>query len=433
MGSRPFSRISNGSAATEAIPSSQRPRGGCSALSRNTWSTTARVREMPAFLPEDLHIIAAGTHVERFVDGQSGAVQGQDHGQGGEYPAGRRRAIGHPASGSIRSSGEVPSCPDAGPNGAGSCGSRRDGVSGSSPKWNGSGSLARSAADGRRIHHSSPANPPEDAPRACRPRLVLAVKMTPRFSPTRDPPVQVPGPAVPGPRTDVADDERYAAMLPFSLSDIPLISRYIGVLVFLEGSSERRQCAGAGADGAAPTPGPSRSGCCGSGSGGPIGFRFIAVLLSAVLLKFWIFKVLGGGYLLYLAIKHFAGGESGRRRARGAGTEHLLGHGGGRDLRRHRVLDRFDPRRSGDGRGFPRPVRRRRQGVHRLRRRRARHHHDAVRRPLLHHPARKFPGPGPGRLRPRGLDRSEAVDQRALFRDADICPIPHPRGGSSGR
>ena len=38
---------------------------------------------------------------------------------------------------------------------------------------------------------------------------------------------------------------------------------------------------------------------------GAFGFRLIAVLLSAVLLKFWLFKVVGGGYLLYLALDHF--------------------------------------------------------------------------------------------------------------------------------
>ncbi len=45
------------------------------------------VQEMPAFLQEDLHVLAAGTHVERFVDGEPGATQGQDHGQGGEHTA----------------------------------------------------------------------------------------------------------------------------------------------------------------------------------------------------------------------------------------------------------------------------------------------------------------------------------------------------------
>ena len=38
---------------------------------------------------------------------------------------------------------------------------------------------------------------------------------------------------------------------------------------------------------------------------GAIGFRFVALALSAILLKFWICKVFGGGYLLYLALAHF--------------------------------------------------------------------------------------------------------------------------------
>ena len=44
---------------------------------------------------------------------------------------------------------------------------------------------------------------------------------------------------------------------------------------------------------------------------GAIGFRVVAVFLAAILLKFWYVMVLGGGYLLYLAIKHFVHGESG--------------------------------------------------------------------------------------------------------------------------
>ena len=42
------SMISNGSPSVEAIPSSQRPSGGCSALSRKTRSTTSRLEEPPA-------------------------------------------------------------------------------------------------------------------------------------------------------------------------------------------------------------------------------------------------------------------------------------------------------------------------------------------------------------------------------------------------
>jgi YkoY family integral membrane protein len=45
---------------------------------------------------------------------------------------------------------------------------------------------------------------------------------------------------------------------------------------------------------------------------GAFGFRLIAVLLSSVLYKIWIFKVIGGAYLLFLAISHFVSrGEGG--------------------------------------------------------------------------------------------------------------------------
>jgi len=45
---------------------------------------------------------------------------------------------------------------------------------------------------------------------------------------------------------------------------------------------------------------------------GAFGFRAIAVMLSSVLLKFWIFKVVGGAYLLYLAGSHFLSREEDR-------------------------------------------------------------------------------------------------------------------------
>ena len=99
-------------------------------------------------------------------------------------------------------------------------------------------------------------------------------------------------------------------MTPSWLYDVPLISWYIGVLVFLEGLLS--------ADNALVLalmvrhlPKPEQRRVLRYGIWGAVGFRFIAVLLSAVLLRFWIFKVLGGGYLLYLAIKHFAHTESG--------------------------------------------------------------------------------------------------------------------------
>jgi len=47
---------------------------------------------------------------------------------------------------------------------------------------------------------------------------------------------------------------------------------------------------------------------------GAIGFRFVAVLMSSVLLKFWICKVVGGLYLLYLATSHFVWPEDGDAR-----------------------------------------------------------------------------------------------------------------------
>ena len=45
VGSGPFQRVSTGSPSSDAIPSSQRPSGGCSALSRKTRSTTLRSRK----------------------------------------------------------------------------------------------------------------------------------------------------------------------------------------------------------------------------------------------------------------------------------------------------------------------------------------------------------------------------------------------------
>jgi YkoY family integral membrane protein len=98
-------------------------------------------------------------------------------------------------------------------------------------------------------------------------------------------------------------------MISFTLSDVPLISWYIGVLVFLEGLLS--------ADNALVLalmvrhlPKSEQRRVLRYGIWGAVGFRFLAVVLSAVLLRFWIFKVLGGGYLLYLAIKHFAHRES---------------------------------------------------------------------------------------------------------------------------
>src|SRR5438874_2178724 len=93
-------------------------------------------------------------------------------------------------------------------------------------------------------------------------------------------------------------------MLNFTPSDAPLIAWYIGVLTFLEGLLS--------ADNALVLalmvrhlPKREQRRVLVYGIWGAIGFRVIAVLLSAILLRFWIFKVLGGLYLLYLAASHF--------------------------------------------------------------------------------------------------------------------------------
>ncbi|MHB1558153.1 MAG: TerC family protein [Isosphaeraceae bacterium] len=99
-------------------------------------------------------------------------------------------------------------------------------------------------------------------------------------------------------------------MVHVSVSDIPLISWYILVLVFLEGLLS--------ADNALVLalmvrhlPKPEQRRVLRYGIWGAVGFRVVAVLLSAVLMRFWIFKILGGLYLFYLAIKHFIHGEPG--------------------------------------------------------------------------------------------------------------------------
>ncbi|HKI18502.1 MAG TPA: hypothetical protein VKA15_11510 [Isosphaeraceae bacterium] len=95
-----------------------------------------------------------------------------------------------------------------------------------------------------------------------------------------------------------------------SLSDVPLVAWYIGVLVFLEGLLS--------ADNALVLaimvrhlPKKERRRVLRYGIWGAIGFRFIAVLMSSILLKFWICKIVGGLYLLYLATSHFLWPEDG--------------------------------------------------------------------------------------------------------------------------
>jgi YkoY family integral membrane protein len=93
-------------------------------------------------------------------------------------------------------------------------------------------------------------------------------------------------------------------MLNFTVQDIPLISWYIGVLIFLEGLLS--------ADNALVLalmvrhlPRRDQRRVLVYGIWGAIGFRIVAVALSAWLIRFWFFEVLGGLYLVYLAISHF--------------------------------------------------------------------------------------------------------------------------------
>ena len=83
VGSAPSSRISNGSPSVEAIPSSQRPSGGCSALSRKTRSTTARSKNRQPWARKVAHVRPARPHVERLVDRQPRVAQRQHHRQAG--------------------------------------------------------------------------------------------------------------------------------------------------------------------------------------------------------------------------------------------------------------------------------------------------------------------------------------------------------------
>src|SRR5262249_31037208 len=99
-------------------------------------------------------------------------------------------------------------------------------------------------------------------------------------------------------------------MAEISLFDIALIPWYILVLVFLEGVLS--------ADNALVLalmvrhlPKREQRRVLQYGIWGAIAFRIVAVGLSAFLLKFWYFKVIGGAYLLFLAIKHFVRGEAG--------------------------------------------------------------------------------------------------------------------------
>src|SRR5512135_854112 len=89
-----------------------------------------------------------------------------------------------------------------------------------------------------------------------------------------------------------------------ALSDVPLILGTIVTLVLLEGLLS--------ADNALVLavmvrhlPREERRRALRYGIWGAFGFRLIAVVLSTGLLKFWEFQVVGGLYLLFLAIRHF--------------------------------------------------------------------------------------------------------------------------------
>ncbi len=90
----------------------------------------------------------------------------------------------------------------------------------------------------------------------------------------------------------------------FSFADLSLVVSYIGTLAFLEGLFS--------ADNAIVLalmvrhlPKRDQRSLLMWGLWGAVVFRFIALVFAAFLIKFWLFKVIGGAYLLYLAISHF--------------------------------------------------------------------------------------------------------------------------------
>jgi YkoY family integral membrane protein len=92
-------------------------------------------------------------------------------------------------------------------------------------------------------------------------------------------------------------------MIP-ELADVALFAWYIGVLVLLEGLLS--------ADNALVLavmvrhlPKNQQRRVLFWGIWGAVGFRVLALLAASILLHFWICKVVGGGYLLYLALSHF--------------------------------------------------------------------------------------------------------------------------------
>lgn len=114
-----------------------------------------------------------------------------------------------------------------------------------------------------------------------------------------------------------------------TLQDLPLVGWYVMVLVFLEGLLS--------ADNALVLavmvrhlPKHEQRRALRYGIWGAFVFRLIAVLLSSVLIGFWLFKLVGGIYLIYLAVSHFVTvlshhhenqGEGHDRETSGEGTQ----------------------------------------------------------------------------------------------------------------
>ncbi len=99
-------------------------------------------------------------------------------------------------------------------------------------------------------------------------------------------------------------------MLGITVADLPLILGTVLTLVFLEGLLS--------ADNALVLavmvrhlPKDQQKRALRYGIWGAFVFRLIAILLASILLDFWHFKVVGGLYLLYLAVAHFMSGAEG--------------------------------------------------------------------------------------------------------------------------
>ena len=228
-------------------------------------------------------------------------------------------------------------------------------------------------------------------------------------------------------------------MMGLGLADVALIAWYIGVLVLLEGLLS--------ADNALVLavmvrhlPKNQQRRVLFWGIWGAVGFRVLALSLSSVLLSFWFCKVIGGGYLLYLALSHFF-----HRKARSADARRRS------DVETDRVAPRFLGDRDLDHRWPTSPFRSIRFSP-RWRWPRAfppisgeaasssssfiggsaRHHHDAIRRALFPDSPRAISRTRRGCLLPGSLDWTEARDQwilRSQRRTASAFTSPN---GSSG-